>query len=501
MTPRYGAAVLARAFAAVAAVISGLVSLRLFSVYLVPDEYGAVLVALQILGYLPFMACGFRMATNRRILASGSDREKRSLIDFGQVCTTWLGIASLFVSLVLMLLYALSPTALGANASVMFFVALAFAASLGFTRGLQVQLLIALRAQASVFVIMGMQALLYLVILWAGFRIGLGIFVFPVAGFVSSLLSFVVVIVLLRRHMPDLVFLRFRVDGDVQKRFLELIREASDCLRCDLAIFMQYTVDLILVGVLAGPEAAAVYGIVTRLFAVLRGLLQSASEAAWPIAAECRASGIAITQTVVRVNAWIYGAAAGVLWLCLVPFIRWYLGPEWTVDDTTAQFMIIRLLIVGVGTPLNFCLYGLGRFRFIRRCVERELLVGVLVGTALGYWLGMRGVAVGFLVATVFGILIPLPMGYAKEVGLRGFPLLVGMWARALTSGVASFLAVAFVPAASHVVVTLVLKGVSGMFAGVGATLLTSIIRLRGSAPLAKSASMRDRVLFFLKGV
>ena len=501
MTSSYSFAVVCRSFAAVASVISGLVSLRLFSLYLIPQVYGAILVAQQVLGYLPFLACGFRMATNRRILGSDDDEERGALIDFGQVCTTWLGLAAVLVSLGMMGLYVFTPAARGADASVMFFLALAFAGALTFTTGLQAQLLIALRAQAWVFLIMGLQSLLNVLVLWISFKAGVGIYAFPVATLLSALAALAVTVVLVRRRLPGISLLRFRVGPAFRQRFLDLIREASDCLRCDLSIFLLFTADVIIVGMLVGPEAAAAYGIVVRLFTILRSFLQSASEAAWPITAERRSEGLALMQVILRANAWVYGAVVGVLWVCFVPCTVWYMGADWALDDVTARIMIMRLLIVGVSTPSSFGLYGLGRFSFIRRCAEWELMVSVVLGVLLGYWMGVRGVAIGFLFGACCGTLLPLQIAYAREVGVPAPVLLLGAWARALGAGAVAGFAAVGVPATSRAATTLMVRGAAGLLGSACVAAIAIWVRLRGSVALPAPVTWRERLSRYLKGM
>src|SRR5256886_6670122 len=61
---------------------------------------------------------------------------------------------------------------------------------------------------------------------------------------------------------------------------------SSDLVRTQAAITLLFTIDLVIVGTVCGAYEAAVYGVLSRLFAVLRSVLQSLSEASWPIIAQ-----------------------------------------------------------------------------------------------------------------------------------------------------------------------------------------------------------------------
>ena len=49
-------------------------------------------------------------------------------------------------------------------------------------------------------------------------------------------------------------------------------------------------------------------------------------------------------------HGWVYGSVAGALAVVTVPFCRWYIGPAWTVSQELLWVIVLRFLIVGLGS-------------------------------------------------------------------------------------------------------------------------------------------------------
>src|SRR5689334_977732 len=73
-----------RLVATASALITGLASLKLFKHYLVPESYGAMLMALQVVNYLGLLDGGFRTYINRELLASTDEAERSRILSHSQ---------------------------------------------------------------------------------------------------------------------------------------------------------------------------------------------------------------------------------------------------------------------------------------------------------------------------------------------------------------------------------------------------------------------------------
>src|SRR5438477_12405947 len=110
----------ARVFAMTSNLVCGLLALKLYG-RLSPEAYGVVAAALTVMGYLPLLDGGFRTTINRAILAEPNSRERQTLLRFGQVFYSWLGLAVLVLAAVLMAGYAASPMGRHSGQSLAFF--------------------------------------------------------------------------------------------------------------------------------------------------------------------------------------------------------------------------------------------------------------------------------------------------------------------------------------------------------------------------------------------
>jgi O-antigen/teichoic acid export membrane protein len=193
-----------------------------------------------------------------------------------------------------------------------------------------------------------------------------------------------------------------------------------------------FTVDIIFVGMMSSAREAAIYAVLSRLFGIVRGLLQTAAEAAWPVVAEQRETSGVLASFLLRANGWIYGAVMGAMALTLTPFLEWYMGKEWAPPSVLVYLLAARFLITGASSPAGYLLVGLGDFQAVARCVERELVVATLLAVPLGMKWGVLGVAWAFLLATACGTFLPILFVYAKAMKLPPVRLVLGVWWRVL---------------------------------------------------------------------
>ena len=219
MSPAFFNAVAARGFATVVGLVAGALSLWLYQRYLTPETYGVVLVAAQLMAYLPLLDGGFRTTLNRRLLAAEPGADE--LILFGQAVNTWLALLAAGVALVVMGAYAFTPTALLSGQPLSFFLLLGVVAA-GVTAGnLQAGLLVGLHAQAELSVLGGVGALVNLGVLWAGLHAGAGVWAFPLGTLAMLVLVWPASLWLIRRRRPGLPVFSLARGAEFWRRFHE----------------------------------------------------------------------------------------------------------------------------------------------------------------------------------------------------------------------------------------------------------------------------------------
>lgn len=413
--------------------VCALVSLKLYRNYLEPKTYGVIVVALQIVSYLPFLDGGFRTTTNRDILANTDRDHKLRLIRFSQTFYSLLTLVLIPVAVVLMTGYAMTSNAAHSAESPLFFLALGLVSAVSVLVWSQVTLLVGFQAQTTYFLLNSFAALVSLSAMWISLHSGLGAWAFPIATASSLVVIYPIAIIILKKHEPTLPLFSIKTDTAFWSEFRKIWRQAIDCFRSQVAIMLLFTLDLVLVGMICGAEDAAIYGVLCRFFSLARSLLQAAGEVAWPIVAEKKGADSSFATFLLRLNAWIFGSTTGALALTLSPFLGFYMGPKWTPAQAVVYLMAARLLITGSSSAASYVLIGMGQFRTVARLIERELIVAVILGALLGWKFGLVGIATAFLISTAFGTFAPMFYACAKAMQASPLNMFTQTWWRSLT--------------------------------------------------------------------
>jgi len=432
----------ARFFSVGATLASGLVSLKLYGHFFTPDIYGVMVVALQLIGYLPMLDGGFRMATNRRLLAADSN-ERDHLLIFSQEIYSWLLLLGLAAGTLLMSGYAFLPHARpGGDWTLPLFIALGCCGAFAMFASAQAGLLLGVGAQAAMAVVAGISSLLGVMALAAALSLGGGLWAFPISILFSGISTYGLALVFLHSLGLKIPLLRFTLNREFRRLFDEIHRDAWRAFRSQISIVMVFSMDLVIASFFCKPAEVAIYGVVSRVLGIGRSFLLIFNESAWPFVA-ARAHGVDRFQDgIVRANAWLHGLAGGGMAVLLSEFVTWYMGPEWRPPTIIVWLFVVRFVIIGVAGPASYYLLGKGDFRSVAKCTEYELLACVGLSLALAPKFGLVGIATGFLAGTIGGTLLPFWIFYARQRGVALAPLLALTWMR-VAVGFAAGLALA----------------------------------------------------------
>jgi O-antigen/teichoic acid export membrane protein len=383
-------------------VASAFISIRLYNLYVAKEVYGVVLVGLGIISYLPIMSAGFRMVLNQRMLADPDPEAAKATARFGQALQTYFLLFVLLAGMALMAGYSQVPSTRALALPILVFIATGAAAAATFHAGSQLALLVAFGEQVISTIIQSLWGLLGLLILWITFRLGWGVWAFPASIGFGALLTLACVRVALVTTKHDVPLLVWQAGRDFLARLKAIWWPSLDCLHNQIATAVVFTGDLIIVGILVGPGDAAVYGIVSRVVALSRQVLQSLSEAAWPRLTQELDSGRKATmmRKVDRLNAWSVGCWYGAMIPTLLPFLDSWVKTDWVASPLLAVLIIARSFIISLASPHSYGLISAGRFKALARLTQFEAIVGVVLGVILSPMAGVIGTAVAYLLAS-----------------------------------------------------------------------------------------------------
>jgi O-antigen/teichoic acid export membrane protein len=282
------------------------------------------------------------------------------------------------------------------------FIATGASAAATFQAANLLALLVAFGEQVISTILQSLWGLMVLFILWTVFRLGWGTWAFPTSiGFGALLTVFFVRIALIRTGHSTPVFV-WHAGADFRSRLETTWRPALAGLHNQVATAVIFTADLIIVGLMVGPGDAAIYGLVTRVAALSRQVLQSIAEAAWPrLTQESDADRKAVLMRKVdRLNAWSVGAWYGAMAATLLPFLTSLVKPDWIASPLLADLIIVRSFIISLAGPHSYGLISAGKFKELAWLSQKEAIIGVVLGVILSYTNGVVGTAAAYLIAS-----------------------------------------------------------------------------------------------------
>jgi O-antigen/teichoic acid export membrane protein len=428
-----------RVIAMASILVTSLYSLWLYTANIVPDKYGVLALALTIMSYIANMDGGFRTVINRAILAASDTEKRNELLVFGQKLYTLLSGIIISGNLLIMTVYAFMPGPRTEGVELSFFAAFAVTNALLVGANIQAGVFVAAQEQSKLFILQTLGAWAGVNALAWGFSNGWDLWAIPFANFVSFIALYPLCVRWIGQTFPRLRIFDWRMDQRFWRNFHALKTEAWFCFRAQITTLVLYSADILIIGYFCRKSEVAIYYVIIRLVGMTRSLLQTGGEVGWPFLAQ--RGGVKSSEALpwFGLHGWVYGSVAGALVVVSVPFCRWYMGPAWTVSQELLWVIVLRFLIVGLGSSATYLLYAVGDFRSITRCLEGELIAGLILGTIGGYFAGLLGVATGFLIATAGGTLVPVYVACANRGETPLWHILGTVWSRSVLGFVGSY--------------------------------------------------------------
>ena len=316
---------------------------------------------------------------------------------------------------------------------------LVLAAAARFPLGLFTNLLIAQQRWDVTNLGNGLSILLYAVAVvallpWTG-----GVVLLAALALGAALVRLCVPLLWVRKELPGLRFSRSLVS---RERLRGLLVFSWHNFLLHVSSKVVFSADVIVVGVLLGPVAAAFYALPAKLFALAFGLGSAATNLVYPAFAELEGADERDRQRRLLLTGLRAGAGLTLvlaLPLLLIPdqLLQAWVGPGY--DDSVPVLALLACVLV-VHQPLYFVtqfLVARGRQQRLALVLTGTVAVNVVLSVALAELVGIWGVALSTLVTDVAALAYVLPALVAPAAGVRARELVLA-WARPLLPALAA---------------------------------------------------------------
>jgi O-antigen/teichoic acid export membrane protein len=238
-----------------------------------------------------------------------------------------------------------------------------------------------------------------------------GIVLLATVTLVSTLLRLGLPLLWLRRELP---FLKLRRALVSRLRVRELLSFSWHNFLIHLAAKVAYSSDVVVVGIVLGAKAAALYGVPSRIFALVLGLGSGATNLLYPAFAELEGADERQRQRRLLMVGLRLGMALMLLLalpLILIPdqLIYGWIGPGWGPSSAVLALLGIVLVVHQPAQLLSQYLVARGYQRRLSAIllfvVGANLVLSIVLASAVGIW----GVAFATVVTEVAATFVLIP--------------------------------------------------------------------------------------------
>jgi dolichol-phosphate mannosyltransferase len=246
---------------------------------------------------------------------------------------------------------------------------------------------------------------------------------------------------LVRRLLPELSLARRNFQRSLVRPFA---RQSVWFALNDIAIIARSRLDTVVVGVIVGVPAAGIYGVGQKLALVVEKLSEPVVRIFFPYSAELNArqdrSGLRAAVTVgTRLTLAIAGPLCLVLALLAEPVLELWVGPSFTAAAPVVVALAAAAAIKSITYTGALAMSGMGQARTPALVLTAEAALNLILSIVLGMRIGLEGVALATLIATVVAegfLMLPL-MCRRLGLSMSGF-----LWSLGRAHGLPVVLAV-----------------------------------------------------------
>ena len=225
----------------------------------------------------------------------------------------------------------------------------------------------------------------------------------------------------LRSEFPEL---RLRRSYVTRLRVRELVSVSWSNFLVHVATKVVFSTDIVVVGIVLGARAAAIYAIASRLFQLAFGLASVLTALLYPAFAEYEGSGDELRQRRLLLSGLRGGSAAALvlaLPLLVIPenLIRAWVGDGYADSAPVLALLAVVVLIHQPVWMLTQYLIARGRQREIARLLVAAASGNVVLSVVLADAVGTWGVALATLLADAAVLAVVVPLSVAPAAGVR----------------------------------------------------------------------------------
>lgn len=185
--------------------------------------------------------------------------------------------------------------------------------------------------------------------------------------------------------------------------------------------YLVFGTDNILISTFVGLASVGIYSnytmIIDQLVAFIRPILGGIGASVGNlVATENSEKKYFIFKTAYLVNFWVYSLCIVFLYNLLEPFINWWLGGEYLLDDLTYTFILVNLYLTGMRTAISTFKNKAGLFVQDRYASLFEGFINMISSLVLVKTLGLSGIFIGTTISTISTVFWTQPYIVYKNV-------------------------------------------------------------------------------------
>ncbi|HST16943.1 MAG TPA: oligosaccharide flippase family protein [Gaiellaceae bacterium] len=238
-----------------------------------------------------------------------------------------------------------------------------------------------------------------------------GIVLLATITLVATLVRLGLPLVWVRRELP---FLQLRRAFVSRVRVRELMAFSWHNFLIHLTAKVAYSSDVIVVGIVLGAKAAALYGVPSRVFALVMGLGTGATDLLYPAFAELEGAEARERQRHLLLTGLRLGMALMLLLalpLVFIPdqLIYGWIGPGWGPSSAVLALLGAVLIVHQPATLLSQYLVARGLQRRLSTILLAVVGANLVLSVVLAWTVGIWGVAFATLVTDTAAALVLIP--------------------------------------------------------------------------------------------
>ncbi len=234
-----------------------------------------------------------------------------------------------------------------------------------------------------------------LILLWTG-NFLLYLIVQIITTFLANLLQAIYV----DKKYPFLVkYKNLKIDKVEQKG---IMKNVKGMMLHKMGSFVLNGTDNLVISKFVGVIAVGIYDNYLMIIKIIKTYVSQLTGATSAsvgnlIASETKENAYRVFKSIFFIYAWIYAFCFICFWVIFQPFVTWWLGSEFLLDEWTLFIVLLNFFLNGLQECINTFTNATGLFWETRKKPIFECIINIGVSLILAYFIGLPGVFLGTL--------------------------------------------------------------------------------------------------------